>query len=152
MHGGEIGDRIVTMIVQHIDDEGQLAGMAQRIGREFVQAVAIDVAFTIRVPAPTGLRVMKAAGTGAVVRMGFGAIVAGAAFVTVGVGPGDEMRAIARDRQVGEIDQASGDRGGDEDRVEDFFERALIGGQDAQIGGPLPQDDWPGGARQEPLG
>ena len=66
VHGGEIGDRIVTMIVQHIDDEGQLAGMAQRIGREFVQTVAIDVAVSIGVPTPTGLRVMKAAGTGAV--------------------------------------------------------------------------------------
>jgi hypothetical protein len=125
--------------------------MAQRIGREFVQAVALDVAFAIGVPAPTGLRVMQAAGTGAVVGARLGAIVTRAEFVPVGLGPGGEMRAIARDVQVGEIDQALANRGGDEDRVEDFLENALIRGHDREIGVPLPQDDRSGGARQLPF-
>ncbi len=47
----------------------------------------VDIAFAIGIPAPTGLRVVEAAGTGAVFGTRLGGIVTGAEFVTVGVGP-----------------------------------------------------------------
>ena len=140
------------MIVQHIDDKWELALMPQGIGGEFVQAMPIDIAFAVRVPAPTGLRVMKAAGTIAVIGAGLGPIVTRAKFVAVGIGPGVEMRAIARDMQVLQIDQAFCHGGGHEDGIEHVLERALIERQRLEIGGPLPVEHGPRRAGHEPIG
>jgi hypothetical protein len=95
---------------------------------------------------------MKAAGTGAVFGRGLVPILTRTEFVTVGVGPSFQVRAVASDMQVGQIDQAFGDRGGDEDGVEHFFERALIRRQSGEIGMPRPKDHRSGGVSQEPLG
>ena len=104
--------------------------MAQGVGREFIQAMAVDVALAIGIPAPTGLRVMEAAGTGAMVSARLGGIITGAEFVPVGVGPGVQMRAVARDVQVGQVDQAFSDRGADKDLIEYLLEMRRFFGTD----------------------
>ena len=60
VHGGQVGHRVMPMVIQDVEDEGQLAVMLQGVGGEFVQAMPVDLALPIRIPAPAGQRVMQA--------------------------------------------------------------------------------------------
>jgi hypothetical protein len=40
------------------DDEGQLTAMLEAVGREFKEAVTVDPAFTVAVPAPQGVGIV----------------------------------------------------------------------------------------------
>ncbi len=70
VEGDEAVDGVVTVAVGHRDEEGQLAAVAEGVGGQFVEAVAVDPALAVVVPAPEGQRV--AIGARAVtVLMGF---------------------------------------------------------------------------------
>ena len=53
----EAVDAVVAVAIGHGDDEGQLTAMAQAVGGEFEDTMAIDPAFTVAVPAPQGVGV-----------------------------------------------------------------------------------------------
>jgi hypothetical protein len=81
----------------------------------------------------------------AALRAGLGAIITGAEFVTMGIGPGVQVRAVARDVQVIQLNQAFRHGGGYEDRIEHVLERALIERQRLEIGCACGMDvSWKG--------
>jgi hypothetical protein len=58
VEGGEAVDAVVAAAIGQGDDERQLAAMVQAVSREFVEAVTIDPALTVAVPAPEGVGVV----------------------------------------------------------------------------------------------
>jgi hypothetical protein len=58
VEGGEAVDAVVAVAVGHGDDEGQLTTMAQAVGCEFEDAVTVNPAFSVAVPAPKGVGVV----------------------------------------------------------------------------------------------
>jgi hypothetical protein len=107
IEGRQAVDGVVTVAVSDGDDEGQLAGTLGRVGGELVEAVAVDPAPAIAVPAPEGPGVAVGAWTATAV-LGLlapvalgppaqGRRVAGAELLAVGVGPGGELGAVAGD-------------------------------------------------------
>ena len=51
-------DAVVAVAVGQGNDEGQLTAMLEAVGGEFVEAVTVNPAFAIAVPAPEGLGVV----------------------------------------------------------------------------------------------
>ena len=75
------------------EEEGELGGVVQRVGGEFVEGMSIDEAFSVGVVSPMGLGIFEPSGTGTL-------FLAGASFVAVGVGPGFDFGAISCDVEV----------------------------------------------------
>jgi len=57
VESGKSVDGIVAVAVGNGDDQGKLTAMIERVGGEFVEAVAIDPALTVAVPAPESERI-----------------------------------------------------------------------------------------------
>lgn len=146
MRGSEICDRVVSAVVEDIDHQRELAIVVKRVGRQFVEAMAVEVTFPVRVPAPAGQRIVEAASAIAMLGAGLVTVVAGAEFVAVRVGPSLEFGPVTRDMEIIQVDQAFGDRDGYEHSIEDLFHHALISRHTGQVGLPLTVNDGSGSA------
>ena len=79
------------------EEERELGGVVQGVGGQFVEGVSLDEAVSIGVISPMGLGVFEPSGTGAF-------SLTGAAFMSVGIGPGRDFGAIASYAEVVPVD------------------------------------------------
>lgn len=118
-------DGIVAVTVGNGDCQRELAAMQEGVGGEFIEAVAVDPALTVAVPAPESERIAIGTQAGATLLWFLVPIVTGAKLFTVGIGPGGELAAVTGDVEIVKVDQAqlegTSDKAGKEDRVEDTF-------------------------------
>jgi hypothetical protein len=85
VESGKSVDRIVAVTVSNGDHQGELTVMLERIGGQLVEAVAVDPALTIAVPAPERERITIGARAGAPLLWFLASIVTGAELFAVGV-------------------------------------------------------------------
>jgi hypothetical protein len=111
--------------------------MLETVGSELVEAVAVDPAFAVRVPAPEGVRVAVGPWTAATVLRVLAPIVAGAELLAVGIGPGRELGAIASHVQVLEVNELEVDGAGDKAGIKDGLQGLLVAGEGSKVGDAL---------------
>ena len=107
--------------------------MLETVGSEFVEAVAVDPAFAVRVPAPEGVGVAVGARTAAAVLRVLAPIVAGAELLAVGIGPGGELGPVSGDVQVLQGDELQVDRARDKASIEDCLQGLFVVWQSGQV-------------------
>ena len=81
------------------EEEGELGGVVQRVGRQFVEGMSIDETIPIGVISPVGCGIFEPSSTGAF-------LLTVAAFMSVGIGPGGDLGAISGHAEVVPVDQA----------------------------------------------
>jgi hypothetical protein len=127
VESGEGVDGIVTVAVGDGNHQGELAAMLEGVRGEFVEAVAVDPALTVAVPAPESKRIAIGTQAGATLLWFLVPIVTGTEFFAVGIGPGGEFAAITGDVETGKVDQAqlegTSDKAGKENGLEKAFKR-----------------------------
>ena len=101
--------------------------MLEGVGGEFVEAVAIDPALAIVIPAPESQWITIRTKARAAVFWFFALVVTGAELSAVGIGPSWEFAAVASDVEIGKVNEAQlegmSDKTGKEDGVENAFIR-----------------------------
>jgi hypothetical protein len=154
IEGNQGVDGIVAVAVGNGDHQWKLTAMLEGVGGEFVEAVAIDPALAVVIPAPKGQRITVRTQTRAAVFEFFALIFTGAELFTVGIGPGGEFAAIASDVEVGKVNQAqlegTSDKAGKEDRVKNAF----IGMESRKVSIAFENGDqgwWCGSASQNAI-
>lgn len=125
VESGESVDGIVAVAVGDGNRQGELAAMLEGVGGKFIEAVAVDPALTIAVPAPESERIAIGAQARAPFLWFLASIVTGAELFAIGIGPGGELAAVTGGEEVGKVNQAQlegmSDKAGKEDRLEDAF-------------------------------
>jgi hypothetical protein len=106
VESGKSVDRIVAVAVGNGDDQGKLTAMIERVGGEFVEAVSIDPALTVAVPAPESERIAIGTQAGATLLRFLASIIAGTELLAVGISPGREFAAVTSDVEIGKVNQA----------------------------------------------
>jgi hypothetical protein len=107
--------------------------MLERVGGQLVEAVAVDPALTIAVPAPERERITIGARAGAPLLWFLASIVTGAELFAVGISPGGEFAAVTSNIEIGKVNQAQLEGARDKAGKEDGLERALIGMKSREV-------------------
>jgi hypothetical protein len=127
VEGGKSVDGIVAVAVGNGDHQGKLTAMLEGVGGEFVEAVTIDPALTVAVPAPESERIAIGTQTRATLLWFLASIVTGTELFAVGISPGWEFAAVTGDVEIGKVNEVqlegTRDKAGKEDRLEKAFIR-----------------------------
>ena len=116
----------LSRVVGDGNDEWELAGMAEGISSQLVEAVAVDPAIAIAIPTPECARFAIGTRTGTAFMSLLAVVIAGAELLAVRIGPGGELGPIASNVKVLQGDELEVDGARDEASVKDRLQGLLV--------------------------